>query len=159
MRRKISLIILTLIMLVILTGCTNENMENANTMQNSVNNNEEVNDIETNNLGEDRNNENQEKLTEEKALEIGYDLYSYGVYPGYYDSDTNQDFSGKSRRINKYEESITIDEVFLGYPFGNNEDIDNYFTDKRIRKARRTIQNKKSRWIMVFWACSSWFRT
>jgi len=33
---------------------------------NSENNNEAVNDIETNNLGEDRNNENQEKLTEEK---------------------------------------------------------------------------------------------
>ena len=27
--------------------------------------------------------------------------------------------------------------MFLGYPFGNNEDIDNYFTDKRIKELEK----------------------
>lgn len=152
MKKRISLIIISVFVLLMFTGCSvnnEENIANPNNMKKGVANSEERNGEEVNN--QEDNNESLGLLTEEEALKIGYDLYDYGEYPGYYDSATNKDYTGKSKRENKFEESVTIDEVFLGYPFGNNEDIDNYFTEKRIKELEKQEEPYRIKKIDDLW--------
>lgn len=121
---KLIVFVVLTFMLLILSGCSVDNEVVNNDIQNSEN-------IINENLQE---NNADKKLSEQEALDIGYDLYTYGIYPQYYDEETNEIYLGKSRVEEKYEESITFDEDYLGYKFGSNEDVENYFSEKRIKE-------------------------
>lgn len=121
---KLVVFVILTFMLLIFSGCSVDNEVVNSDIKNSENViNEEL-----------QENNVDKKLSEQEALDIGYDLYIYGIYPKYYDEKTNKIYLGKSMTEEKYEESITFDENYLGYPFGRNEDVENYFSEKRIKE-------------------------
>lgn len=72
------------------------------------------------------------KLSNDEALKIGQELYDYGTSPETYDIETHKSYIGKSKKETNFDESITIKDVFLAYPFGESSDVEDYFTEKRL---------------------------
>lgn len=136
LKKNLILFSILTIMLLILSGCSvnneNENNDITNDLQEKVQNEVQNNENVANESSQESKTDI--KLPEKEALDIGYDLYSYGLYPQYYDEETSKFYLGKSRAEEKYEESIEFDEYYLGYKFGSNDDVENYFTEKRIKE-------------------------
>lgn len=71
-----------------------------------------------------------EKLSQEEALKIGQELYDYGTYPAEYEFDAqgSRMYMGKSKTLVTHDDEITVDEVFVGYPYKNSSDVEDYFS-------------------------------
>ncbi len=120
----IFLLILLVAILLVFTGCSSNE-------ENSLNNidSENINKVEEQIEEKD---EPVQTLSESEALDIGYDLHEYGLMLSYKDNYTGNMYIGKSKTLRTNYD--IVDTNYLQYEMGTNEDIDNYFTEKRIKE-------------------------